>query len=132
MRLVMRRGRIVEFVACLPEGLRLCSGTTKPLLRAIARKFLPSEVVSAPKRGFEIPLLRWMRQDLNGRLHEMVLDAGSYASAHFDRRKVEKLLEGRGWDAKRWANITWTLLCLEMWWDNYRSNILPAVSHRTV
>ena len=97
--------------------------TTKPLLRGIASRLLPDDIVKAPKRGFEIPLLRWMRNDLNAMLVERVTDPASYAMAHFDRDRIEHVLSGRGWDAKRWAAVAWALLCLEIWWDRYRSDI---------
>jgi asparagine synthase (glutamine-hydrolysing) len=119
---------LVEFVARLPESVKLPGATTKPLLRGIAGRWLPDEVVNAPKRGFEIPLLRWMRDDLNGMLIECVTDPGSYAMAHFDRDQLDHLLSGKGWDAKRWAAVVWALLCLEIWWVRYRSDIRVAAT----
>lgn len=117
-----------EFVARLPESYRLDGPLTKPLLREIAAPLLPESVVTARKRGFEIPLLRWMRGDLNSLMRNLVLDPGSYARNHFDRRRLELLVEGRGWDAKRWSSIVWTLMCLEIWWDNYRGNIVTMAT----
>lgn len=114
---------LIEFAARLPENLKLPGSTTKPLLRGIASKLLPDDVVNAPKRGFEIPLLRWMRNDLNDTLMERVLDPGSYAMGHFKKDQVVRLLSGKGWDAKRWASVTWSLLCLEIWWSHYNSDI---------
>ncbi len=45
---------------------------------------------------------------------------------HFDRYALERLVRGDGWDAKRWAMMVWTLLCLEIWWDNYRTRVRSA------
>ena len=118
---------LIEFAARLPESVKLSGATTKPLLRGIAARLLPNAIVNAPKRGFEIPLLRWMRDDLNGMLTERVTDPGSFATAHFDRDRIDDLLSGRGWDAKRWAAVVWALLCLEIWWDRYKSEIRLAV-----
>jgi asparagine synthase (glutamine-hydrolysing) len=117
---------LIEFAARLPESIKLPGAITKPLLRGIAARLLPDEIVNAPKRGFEIPLLRWMRGDLNAMLIERVTDPSSYAMTHFDRSRVGRLLDGVGWDAKRWAAVAWSLLCLEIWWDRYRSEIRPA------
>ena len=117
---------LIEFAARLPEAVKLPGATTKPLLRGIAARLLPDDIVKAPKRGFEIPLLRWMRTDLNAMLVERVTDRASYATAHFDRDMIGRLLNGAGWDAKRWAGVAWALLCLEIWWDRYRSDIRLA------
>ncbi len=118
---------LISFVARLPENLKLPGRQTKPLLRALAARFLPPGIAHAPKRGFEIPLLRWMRSDLNGQLWQRMTDPASFCSGHFDRAQIESLLRGDGWDAKRWANVVWMLLCLEIWWDGYRT---AATSHR--
>ena len=77
-----------------------------------------------------MPLQRWMQHDLNGMLMERVTDANSYAMTHFDPGRVRDLLTGDGWDAKRWAGVAWSLLCLEIWWDHYHRNILTAALDR--
>ena len=111
---------LIEFVATLPEVFRLGGFETKPILRDLAKRLLPGGVAAGRKRGFEIPLRRWMRTDLNEMLIDTVLSQQSYAMTHFDQSAVRSLLVGDGWDQKRWANIVWALLCLEIWWTNYR------------
>ena len=68
-----------------------------------------------------------MQHNLNGMLMERVTDPNSYAMTHFDPTRVRALLTGNGWDAKRWASVAWSLLCLEIWWGHYHRNILSAV-----
>lgn len=48
-------------------------GQRKGLLRALARRHLPAEIVDAPKRGFAIPLGDWFRSDF-GQLRQLLLD----------------------------------------------------------
>lgn len=45
----------------------------KGLLRQVARKYLPSEIVDRPKQGFAIPIGEWFRTDYGG-LRTMLLD----------------------------------------------------------
>ncbi len=48
-------------ISCLmPRGQR------KGLLRAVARKYLPAEIVDRPKMGFAIPIGEWFRTDYGG------------------------------------------------------------------
>lgn len=117
---------LIDLAASLPEDVKLGGNTTKPLLRTLADRHLPREIVNAPKRGFEIPLLRWMSNDMNAMLLERVLDPSSYCMTHFDHAQVEALLAGAGWDRKRWAACVWGLLCLEIWWTNYRKAVVPS------
>ncbi|MCH8250327.1 MAG: asparagine synthetase B, partial [Proteobacteria bacterium] len=52
--------RIVEWASGVKRTSLLPGHTTKPVLRELARRYLPNDVVAAPKRGFEIPLTKWM------------------------------------------------------------------------
>lgn len=108
---------LIEFVTRLPERVKLPGRSTKPILRALAARYLPDELIAAPKRGFEVPLARWMERDLNPMLRDRVLDSGGFAAQIFDRAWLEAFLDGRGWDRHRWSKIAWILFCLEIWWS---------------
>lgn len=49
------------------------NGQRKGLLRQVARKYLPAEIVDRPKMGFAIPIGEWFRSDYGG-LRTMLLD----------------------------------------------------------
>ncbi|MBX3387640.1 MAG: asparagine synthase (glutamine-hydrolyzing) [Phycisphaeraceae bacterium] len=61
--------------ACLsaPLSSLMPRGQRKGLLRQVARKYLPSEIVDRPKMGFAIPIGEWFRSDYGG-LRTMLLD----------------------------------------------------------
>jgi asparagine synthase (glutamine-hydrolysing) len=48
-------------------------GQRKGLLRQVARKYLPAEIVDRPKQGFAIPIGEWFRSDY-GRMKTLLLD----------------------------------------------------------
>jgi asparagine synthase (glutamine-hydrolysing) len=54
--------RLVELALTIPPALRVKNGENKYLLRRLAERYLPDEVVHAPKRGFGIPLYNWLIQ----------------------------------------------------------------------
>jgi len=47
---------LIDYVATLPENFRYNGVQNKPLLRKVAKKYLPKEVLNMPKRGFSFPL----------------------------------------------------------------------------
>ncbi len=49
-----------NFAAALPFQIRLRRGRLKAVLRELARRHLGDRVADAPKRGFGIPVCRWM------------------------------------------------------------------------
>ena len=61
--------------ACLsvPISALMPRGQRKGLLRQVARKSLPAEIVDRPKMGFAIPIGEWFRSDYGG-LRTMLLD----------------------------------------------------------
>ena len=113
--------RVVELAARTPQRLKLSgaglsgAGETKILLRRLAARRLPAEVLSRPKRGFAPPIERWLREDLKDLAHDLLLADDSLAAGLFERREVARLLADH--DARRidagWA--IWTLLMLEQW-----------------
>ena len=108
--------RLVEWAGQLP-----CSGFfsrvgTKPVLRALARRYLPSDVVAAPKRGFEIPLIQWMREDLYDMARDLCMRENGIVLELFDRKRLASLLERETpLEEERWAKRLWLLLMLALW-----------------
>lgn len=107
--------RVVEFAARVPSRLKLAGGSTKVLLRRVAARRLPAEILSRPKRGFAPPVSRWLREDLRSFSRDLLLAPDAFGRGLFEPREVERLLDGHA--ARRleagWA--LWTLLMLEVW-----------------
>src|SRR5690606_22168443 len=99
----------------LPESLRIRQGRGKYLLREVARRWLPAQLLDKPKQGFAVPLAEWFR----GPLRELAAD--TFASRRFRERGLidpdaaNALLDEhvRG-DADRRESL-WQLVCLELW-----------------
>ena len=90
--------------------------TTKPLLRELGKRYLPAPVQIAPKRGFEVPLVRWLRGELRGLAADVILSRDGLLADWFDRTALEHLLRNaEGIEPARWSRQVWMLLVLGMW-----------------
>lgn len=49
-----------NYASRLPIGLRLSGGSLKAILRALARRRISSRLASGRKRGFSVPVTRWL------------------------------------------------------------------------
>jgi len=107
---------LVEAVSRYPEAAKLGGFRTKPLLRALSRRYVPRAVQKAPKRGFEVPLVRWLRGELRGLCEDVVLSRDGLLADLFDRSALERLVrEKERVDPARWSRCVWHLLMLGMW-----------------
>jgi asparagine synthase (glutamine-hydrolysing) len=61
-RAVFLDNDFVEFCRRLPSRFKLRNGERKYLLKKAARSLLPSSIVDRKKKGFGIPLAKWLRE----------------------------------------------------------------------
>jgi asparagine synthase (glutamine-hydrolysing) len=107
---------LISLAFSFPTSVRLSGITTKPLLRQLSKKYLPEQVIHAPKRGFEIPLIKWLKNDLSQMKDDIILSRNGLLGDLFNRNYLEKLLSGKiRMDTGRWSTMVWTLLMLALW-----------------
>ncbi len=104
---------VVEFAARLPMGA-LMRARGKHVLRLAMRGLVPDAVLWRAKKGFALPLERWMREDLRPMTRDLLLGARARARGLFDPKAVEALL-ARAERERTDADRLWTLLILEQW-----------------
>lgn len=107
--------RVVELAARVPSALKLADGKTKVLLRRVAERRLPAEILSRPKRGFAPPVSRWLRHDLRGFAHDLLLGPDALAGGLFDRQGLRRLLDDHQTGRLEAGWALWSLLMLEVW-----------------
>ncbi len=106
---------LLEYAARLPEWLRASPVTTKPLLRRLARRWLPAAVVEAPKRGFEIPLAQWFRGELRPYLVDRLRGSDNALRPVLCAAEVGRLVDEHLAERRDHAWPLWALLVLEHW-----------------
>jgi asparagine synthase (glutamine-hydrolysing) len=110
--------RIVEFGARLPLRLKLRGGG-KHLLRALAARWLPAAITARRKKGFAVPLDRWLRHDLAPMLRDVLLSQRARERGYFRAGAVERLLDAHVSGRESHAHRLWALLMLELWHQQY-------------
>jgi asparagine synthase (glutamine-hydrolysing) len=110
---------LIEWAAMLPDRFKVRGLEGKVLLKRLARRLLPNEVVDRPKVGFTVPLSPWFRGPLRELLADTLLSSTCLARGYYQpevlRRTVEDHLEGR----RDRSRELWTLLTLELWHRAY-------------
>jgi asparagine synthase (glutamine-hydrolysing) len=107
--------KLAEAVAGLPPSHLMRGGRLKSLLRDAYRDELPERVVTAPKRGFEIPLASWLAGDLREPLLDTVGSTGARVRSYLDGGAIDGLLAGETFGDRNRVFLLYALLVLELW-----------------
>ena len=108
---------VLEYVPTLPDSYKVKGAQTKYLLRRLAEKYLPAELIHQPKRGFEIPLKKWLDGELKDLVASYILSADSYSHQFVEPGFIQQLWDRKvkTGDEKR-AKMLWTLFALDVWY----------------
>jgi asparagine synthase (glutamine-hydrolysing) len=106
---------LVEYAASLPDRVRASAFQTKPILRGLAREWLPPDLARAPKRGFEVPMASWLRNELRPFLRDTLLASDAHLNALVRPEAVARLVGEHLTERRDHASRLWALLFLESW-----------------
>ena len=65
---------VVEFAFTLPSEYKINKGGRKKIVKDAFRNILPPEIYNRGKRGFEIPMLKWFREELHTYIFDDLLN----------------------------------------------------------
>ncbi|HSN09407.1 MAG TPA: asparagine synthase C-terminal domain-containing protein, partial [Hanamia sp.] len=108
---------ILEYIPSLPDVYKIKGKTTKYMLRKLAEQYLPPELINQPKRGFEIPLKKWVDNELKEIVFDYLTPNNNFYKSFVSTKFIENLLKKKIKisDEKR-AKILWTLFSMEVWY----------------
>tara|TARA_B100000787_G_scaffold149891_1_gene122095 strand:+ start:4757 stop:6568 length:1812 start_codon:yes stop_codon:yes gene_type:complete len=109
---------MLELAPMLADKFKVKGLNTKVILRQLSKKYLPESIINQPKRGFEVPLKKWVNGDLRDNILDS-LNGNCYSKEFFQKDFISKLVENKidTSDEKR-AKMLWTMYCLEVWKKN--------------
>ena len=109
---------LLEYAPCINESFKIKGSTTKYLLRQLAKKYLPKELINQPKRGFEIPLKNWVENELKEIIFDYISDKNALHRQYIDQSFMNDLLENSvKISAEKRAKILWTVFSMEVWYQ---------------
>jgi asparagine synthase (glutamine-hydrolysing) len=110
---------VVDFAVKLPRELRVQGRRGKHLLRRVAARWLPREVLDKPKKGFGIPLGDWFRGPLKGLAADVIGSRAFRERGLLRPAAAERYLRGHLAGEADYGEILWLTLSLELWATRY-------------
>ena len=106
---------LVEFAASLPPHLKLHRLKRKYLLKQVAARHLPPEIITRKKKGFPMPFSAWFRNDAKTLVRDLLSESSVKERGLFDPRFVDQLLTAHETGRADHSPLIWGLVCLEVW-----------------
>jgi len=116
---------LAEWVTALPIRFKMRGKQRKYLLTRLAERLgVPSQVLHRPKKGFAMPLVHWMRNELKAELLDILTEPRTLARGYLNLARLRKVMSEHTSGQRDHSAQLWQLLILELWHRNY----LPSVS----
>ena len=111
--------RLVDFVQGLPSSYKYGRRTTKRLLKSAAARHLPASILARPKKGFGIPVARWLLGPLSPMVDHFLGRDHLHRQGIFRPDVVARLVEQHRAGIRDNRKPLWTLLMFQLWCDRW-------------
>jgi asparagine synthase (glutamine-hydrolysing) len=112
--------RIIELLFTVHKDVKTKGYINKIILRnAVANHLLPKQLLSAPKKGFSVPLRDWFKEnDLNNKIKEILLERKDTPA--YNSERVAMLIDQNKDGTSDAGNFIWAVLVLKKWIDKFK------------
>lgn len=115
---------LVNFIFSLPEDFKINTSIRKRIAQDTFKKMLPAKLYNRPKKGFEVPLLKWFRREMKSIITDDLLSKSFIEEQNiFTYTEVAKLkkqlFSSNPGDVH--ARV-WGLIVFQWWWKKNCKN----------
>lgn len=114
---------LVEFACKLPPQMKLRGSQTKYILKKVAERYLPKEVIYRPKTGFGAPVRKWITEDLASHIQSKLGAVRLEQIEVFDSSAVASLVKRNSEGKIDAAYTIWCLLAIESWLRQFTTKV---------
>ena len=110
---------LVDAIEGLPASYKYGRGRTKRLLKASASGRLPAAILDRPKKGFGIPVARWLRGPLAPLLDRLLEPGRLQRQGLFRPEEVSRRVAEHRAGVRDHRKPLWTLLMFQLWHETW-------------
>lgn len=117
---------VMEYSFRIPQKYKLYKGDKKHILKSIAYDYIPKELLDRPKKGFSVPIDKWLRGPLCDRLGgvsqpEYLKQQGLFDSSYVSSYIQDYLSTGDAGPGtgRNPSGIVWAFFVFQIWWERY-------------
>lgn len=110
---------LVEFALSQPSSYKVRGMTTKYLLKKAVAPLLPEVIMKRPKKGFGIPVAKWLRQEFKPLVDELLSESFVKRQGIFEWSYIARLLDEHETERYDRRKQLWTLFMFQWWWRKF-------------
>ncbi|HKX83814.1 MAG TPA: asparagine synthase (glutamine-hydrolyzing) [Pyrinomonadaceae bacterium] len=111
--------KVIEFAASLPEQLKMRRFETKSLLKKVAARLVPAEVIYRRKMGFGVPIGKWFRGEMRDFVRSVLLSERALNRGIIRPEVLVRHVDQHTAGERDHAFQIWTFLMLELWFQRF-------------
>jgi asparagine synthase (glutamine-hydrolysing) len=111
--------RIVELLFKLPPEHKINGNTQKYILKKVAEKYIPNDVIYRPKAPFSAPMRGWLKEELSEMVSDILSEDSLKKRGIYNAQYVQKLISDNRKGIADNSQLIWRLMVNEMWLRTY-------------
>jgi asparagine synthase (glutamine-hydrolysing) len=127
-RLPLLDQRLIEFAWRLPAHLKLRDGQGKWLLRQVAYRHIPQELLERPKMGFSPPIGSWLRGPLREWGEELLAPQRLAEQGLLEPQAIRQCWHAHQVGHRDAALPLWSVLMFQAWYDEQQQRTSPVLA----
>lgn len=118
--------KVMEYSFRLPHSFKYHHGDKKHILKDIAYDYIPKELLERPKKGFSVPMDKWLRGPLRAQLMDYTNIDFLKRQGIFDPEYTSEMIrsyintgDGGAWSGANYSKLCWSFLQFQEWYIAY-------------
>lgn len=111
---------VIEQSFCIPQGYKYYRFNKKYILKQLTYHYIPKELLDRPKKGFSVPLKKWLRTVLKDEIMRYAEPVELKKQGIFDESGVQELINKQEkFDKMMYSSVLWSFYVFQRWYQMY-------------
>ena len=106
---------LLTLARAIPASMRFSGWKLKGFLREALKSTLPPAILRRPKFGFQVPIARWLREDLREMVQDLLSEEAVRKRGYLKPEYVRWVVRQHDTGARNCSDQLYALLVLELW-----------------
>jgi asparagine synthase (glutamine-hydrolysing) len=110
---------VVQFMAGIPSEFKMKGLQTKYILKKAFKRLLPDKILKMKKSGFNVPIPRWIKNDLKDPVMDVLSPSKVRSLGYFNEKSVSEILSLHMEGKMDYSRNIWGLFMFMLWHEEY-------------